>query len=165
MSIFSGIKTTSSQPLRRRSELSYKYKNSMALNFSYFLMPFAVGFKLGPSVSERFAIHRQSYHINYVTSNSKLLGKKGLIHQRQSTQNSFKKTKVQKHNEKLSSAASVIGLRFPSDFCVSEQGCQMVRFQTKKSQFGKILEGLGIKNVGIFYAHLEYIMSIWYILW
>jgi hypothetical protein len=36
------------------------------------------------------------------------------------------------------------------------QGCQMVYFQTKKSQFGYILEGLGIESVGIFYGRLEY---------
>jgi hypothetical protein len=27
------------------------------------------------------------------------------------------------------------------------------------------LEGLGMENVGILYAHLEYITAIWYILW
>jgi hypothetical protein len=28
----------------------------------------------------------------------------------------------------------------------AEHGCQMVSFQTKKSQFGKILEGLRLKK-------------------
>jgi hypothetical protein len=35
----------------------------------------------------------------------------------------------------------------------------------QKSQFGKILEGLGMENVGIFYGHSEYFTAIWYILW
>jgi hypothetical protein len=35
----------------------------------------------------------------------------------------------------------------------------------QKSQFGFILEGLGLKNVGIFYGHLGYFMVIWYVLW
>jgi hypothetical protein len=30
------------------------------------------------------------------------------------------------------------------------QGCQMVYFQTKKSQFGSILVGLAMEDVGIF---------------
>jgi hypothetical protein len=37
------------------------------------------------------------------------------------------------------------------------QGCQMVSFQTKKSQFWKILKGLRLENVYILYGHLEYI--------
>jgi hypothetical protein len=41
----------------------------------------------------------------------------------------------------------------------------MVYFQTKKSHFWSILEGLGIENVGIFYDHLEYFTAIWYNLW
>jgi hypothetical protein len=40
----------------------------------------------------------------------------------------------------------------------------MVYFQTE-SKFGSILEGLGLKKVGIFYSHLKYITAIWYILW
>jgi hypothetical protein len=32
----------------------------------------------------------------------------------------------------------------------------MVCFQTKKSQFGSILEGLRLENINIFYGHLEY---------
>jgi hypothetical protein len=35
----------------------------------------------------------------------------------------------------------------------------------QKPQFGLILEGLGVENVGIFYDHLEYFMAIWYNLW
>jgi hypothetical protein len=31
------------------------------------------------------------------------------------------------------------------------------------NRFGYVLEGLGMENVGTFYAHLEYIMAIWYI--
>jgi hypothetical protein len=34
-----------------------------------------------------------------------------------------------------------------------------------KSQFGKILEGLGMENVGIVHVHSEYFTAIWYILW
>jgi hypothetical protein len=48
----------------------------------------------------------------------------------------------------------------PQDFgsgCHFDQGCQMVYFHTKKSQFGHILEGLGMENVGIFYDHLHVI--------
>jgi hypothetical protein len=33
-------------------------------------------------------------------------------------------------------------------------------FSDKKSQFGKILEGLRMENVGIFYGHLEYFKYI-----
>jgi hypothetical protein len=40
------------------------------------------------------------------------------------------------------------------------QGCQMAFFQTKKSHFGQILEGLAIEGVGIFYVHLVYIIAI-----
>jgi hypothetical protein len=35
-------------------------------------------------------------------------------------------------------------------------------FYTKKSQFGDILKGLEIKNVRIFYGHLEYFKAFWY---
>jgi hypothetical protein len=38
-------------------------------------------------------------------------------------------------------------------------------FSNRKSQFGKILEGLGIEKVGTFYGRLEYITAIWYISW
>jgi hypothetical protein len=31
----------------------------------------------------------------------------------------------------------------------------------QKSQFGYILEGLRMENVGTFYAHLEYVIDIW----
>jgi hypothetical protein len=31
----------------------------------------------------------------------------------------------------------------------------------QKYQFGYILEGLGMENVGIFYDHLEYFTDIW----
>jgi hypothetical protein len=35
-------------------------------------------------------------------------------------------------------------------------------FSSQKSQFGKILEGLGIEKVGTFYGRLEYgITAIW----
>jgi hypothetical protein len=35
-------------------------------------------------------------------------------------------------------------------------------FSNQKSQFGQILEGLGMENVVIFYDHLEYFMAIWH---
>jgi hypothetical protein len=35
-------------------------------------------------------------------------------------------------------------------------------FSNQKSQFGQILEVLGMENVGIFNDHLEYFTSIWY---
>jgi hypothetical protein len=41
----------------------------------------------------------------------------------------------------------------------------MVCFQTKNHNFGKNLEGLGMKNVVLFYDHLEYFTAIWYNLW
>jgi hypothetical protein len=41
----------------------------------------------------------------------------------------------------------------------------MVYFPTKKSQFGKLLEGLAMEDSGIFCGHLVYFMVIWYILW
>jgi hypothetical protein len=34
-------------------------------------------------------------------------------------------------------------------------------FSNQKSEFGYILEGLGMKKVGIFYSHFEYIATIW----
>jgi hypothetical protein len=45
------------------------------------------------------------------------------------------------------------------------QGCQMVSFQTKNSQFGYILEDLGMKNAfwsfEIVYDQWVYLMGIW----
>jgi hypothetical protein len=41
----------------------------------------------------------------------------------------------------------------------------MVYFNNKNSQFGYILEGLGMENVGIYYDHLEYFTAILYHLW
>jgi hypothetical protein len=46
-----------------------------------------------------------------------------------------------------------------------EQCCQMVCFQTKYPNFGKIWEGLGMENIVVFYYHLEYFTAIWYNLW
>jgi hypothetical protein len=40
-----------------------------------------------------------------------------------------------------------------------------VLFSDQKSQFGYILEDLGIENVVIYSAHLEYFTTIRYILW
>jgi hypothetical protein len=41
----------------------------------------------------------------------------------------------------------------------------MAYFLNQKSRFGKILEGLALKEVGIFFAHSVYFKAIWYILW
>jgi hypothetical protein len=44
------------------------------------------------------------------------------------------------------------------------QGCQMVYFQTKTSQFGQVFEGLGIEKFGRFYIWpFGNFMAIWYI--
>jgi hypothetical protein len=37
-------------------------------------------------------------------------------------------------------------------------------FSNQKSQFGKILEGLRLENIYIYYGHLEYFMDVWDIL-
>jgi hypothetical protein len=37
-------------------------------------------------------------------------------------------------------------------------------FTSQKSRFGQILEGLRMKNAGIFYGHLEYFTVVWCIL-
>jgi hypothetical protein len=44
------------------------------------------------------------------------------------------------------------------------QGCQMVCFQTKNPNLGKIWTAFK-ENVGMFYGHLEYIAAIGCILW
>jgi hypothetical protein len=41
----------------------------------------------------------------------------------------------------------------------------MAHFQTKKSKFGKTLEGLAMEDVGILYGRLVYFTAIWYTLW
>jgi hypothetical protein len=38
-------------------------------------------------------------------------------------------------------------------------------FSNQKSQFGKVLEGLGMEKVCIFCGHLEYITAMWCIFW
>jgi hypothetical protein len=46
--------------------------------------------------------------------------------------------------------------------CGGEQVCQMVYiFAYQKSQFGYILEGLGMENVGIFYGYFACFGVIW----
>jgi hypothetical protein len=37
-------------------------------------------------------------------------------------------------------------------------------FSNQKSQFGYILEGLAMENLGLFYDHLVYFITIWSIL-
>jgi hypothetical protein len=37
-------------------------------------------------------------------------------------------------------------------------------FSYQKYQFGHILEGLGVENIGMFYGHSEYFMPTWCIL-
>jgi hypothetical protein len=49
-------------------------------------------------------------------------------------------------------------------FPVSTAGLPDGIFAYQKSNFGNILEGLGMDNVGIFYCHLVYFIAIWYIL-
>jgi hypothetical protein len=44
-------------------------------------------------------------------------------------------------------------------------GCQMVSFSDQKSQFGYILEDLGMENVVLYSGHLKFFTTIWYILW
>jgi hypothetical protein len=41
----------------------------------------------------------------------------------------------------------------------------MAYFQTRNPNLGKFLEGLWMEKVRIFYAHLEYVMDNWYMLW
>jgi hypothetical protein len=41
----------------------------------------------------------------------------------------------------------------------------MVYFQTKKSKFGYILEGLAMEDVGVFYGHSVYFTAIRFTLW
>jgi hypothetical protein len=41
----------------------------------------------------------------------------------------------------------------------------MVYFSSQKFPFGKILEGLAVVDVGIFYDHVVNFPAIWYILW
>jgi hypothetical protein len=38
-------------------------------------------------------------------------------------------------------------------------------FSHQKYKFWDILEGLGMKNVGVFYGNLEYFTAIWNIMW
>jgi hypothetical protein len=56
-------------------------------------------------------------------------------------------------------------LKLSTSWAAEDRGCQMVCFQTKKSQFGQNWEGLRLENVYIFYGYLEYFMEIWDILW
>jgi hypothetical protein len=37
-------------------------------------------------------------------------------------------------------------------------------FSNQKYQFGKLFEGFEMENVSIFFAYLEYITAIWYML-
>jgi hypothetical protein len=48
---------------------------------------------------------------------------------------------------------------------LTEQGCQMVYFQTKNHNLGKFWRAMEMENIGIFCGRLEYITAIWYILW
>jgi hypothetical protein len=41
----------------------------------------------------------------------------------------------------------------------------MAYFQNKKSQFGLIMDGLGMEDVGVYNGHLVYFEGISYILW
>jgi hypothetical protein len=39
----------------------------------------------------------------------------------------------------------------------------MVYFKTQNPDLGKFLEGLAMEDVGLFYRHLVYFATIWYI--
>jgi hypothetical protein len=45
-------------------------------------------------------------------------------------------------------------------FCLRHQGCQIVCFQTKNTNLGKICRAKNFQNVDIYYGHLEYLMDI-----
>jgi hypothetical protein len=47
----------------------------------------------------------------------------------------------------------------------SDYGFQMVYFYTRNFIGMYILDGLGMENVAIFYGHLEYFTTVWYIIW
>jgi hypothetical protein len=47
----------------------------------------------------------------------------------------------------------------------SNQGLPDGLFSNQNHLSGEILEGIGMKNVGIFYGCLDYFMVIWCILW
>jgi hypothetical protein len=38
-------------------------------------------------------------------------------------------------------------------------------FSNRTSQFGKILEGLGMEKVGLFYDHFEWPFGTFYVMW
>jgi hypothetical protein len=38
-------------------------------------------------------------------------------------------------------------------------------FSDQKCQFGYILEGLGMENVGVLHGHFVFLLLFWYILW
>jgi hypothetical protein len=46
----------------------------------------------------------------------------------------------------------------------SDPGLPDGLFSNQKYQFGKILDGLGLKNIDIFYGHLDFFTDIWDIL-
>jgi hypothetical protein len=59
-----------------------------------------------------------------------------------------------------------------SEHSNSDQGCQMVCFQTKNTNLGKFWRVLQWKMLeyfiaiwSIFYRHLVYFVAIWYVLW
>jgi hypothetical protein len=76
-----------------------------------------------------------------------------------SSNNNKKKTK----KRKLVFVSSMYGF-FVSVFCrchpMLQSGLPDGMISYKKSHFGQILEGQKIENVGIFYAHLEYLIAI-----
>jgi hypothetical protein len=69
------------------------------------------------------------------------------------------------HRVKIRQICQSCDIRY-SNFKTTDhvQGCQIVYFQTKTSQFGQILEGRAkeVAVVGIFYGHLIYFVVIWY---
>jgi hypothetical protein len=59
----------------------------------------------------------------------------------------------------FSATLKTIGRLFYSAVCAGKPDGIILN---QKSQFGKILEGSGMENVGIFNGHYEYISAIWY---
>jgi hypothetical protein len=55
-------------------------------------------------------------------------------------------------------------LRCHSVLRLAQGHTRVARFSNQKSQFGKILEGLGMEDVSLFYSYFVYVTAIWYIL-
>jgi hypothetical protein len=64
-------------------------------------------------------------------------------------------------------ANAMISFRFCANFM--EKGLETWLpddlFSNRTSQFGKILEGLGMEKVGLFYDHFEWPFGTFYVMW